>query len=93
MVSGLQCHPPRPFATYADATSLIQPTSLFSLRAGTVQITSYTAPGGLVAVSGRMVLRMRGIVAGQLGPGGGPDTLAAIYTFSAPLVRQTNVCP
>ena len=91
--SGLTCQPPRPFATYADATSLIQPTSLFSLRGGTVQITSSTAPAGVAAVSGRMVFRMRGIVAGQLGPGGGPDTLAAVYTFSVPLVTQANVCP
>lgn len=93
VASGLQCHPPRPFATYVDATSLITPTSVFSLRGGTVRITSYTSPAGLVAVSGRMVFRMRGLVAGQLGPGAGPDTVAAVLTFSAPLTDSVGACP
>jgi hypothetical protein len=93
LVGGLQCHPPRPFATYTDATSLLQPTALFSLRGGSAQVTGHMPRTGFTAVSGRMVFRMRGIVAGQLGPGGGPDTLAAIYMFSAPLVSRAGVCP
>jgi hypothetical protein len=91
--SGLQCQPPRPFATYSDATSLLQPTALFSLRGGSVRVTTFTSRTGFTAVSGRMVFSMRGIVGGQLGPGGGADTLAAIYTFSAPLVGRAGVCP
>jgi hypothetical protein len=93
LVAGLQCLPPRPFATYSDATSLLQPTALFSLRGGAVRVTSYTARTGFTAVSGRMVFGMRGIVGGQLGPGGGADTLAAIYTFSGPLVTRPGACP
>jgi len=93
LASGLQCHPPRPFATYTDATSLLQPTALFSLRLGSATATRYTPRPGYAAVSGRMVFRMRGIVNGQLGPGGGPDSLAAIYTFSAPAVSRSGVCP
>jgi len=93
LVAKLQCHPPRPFATYSDATSLTQPTALFSLQGGTAHVTSYAARTGYAVVSGRMVLRMRGIVNGQLGSGGAPDTLSAIYTFSAPLVTWGNACP
>jgi len=91
--SGLQCAPPRPFATYADQTSVLQPTALFSLRGGSVVVTSYTSRTGFAAVSGRMVFRMRGIVNGQLGPGGAPDSLAAVYTFSGPLVTRPGACP
>jgi len=93
LVAKLQCQPPRPFATYSDATSLTQPTALFSLEGGMAVITSYAARTGYVAVSGRMVFRMRGLVNGQLGSGGSPDTLSAVYTFSAPLVTWTNACP
>jgi hypothetical protein len=91
--SGLQCQPPRPFATYSDATSVLLPTALFSLRGGSVRVTTFTSRTGFTAVSGRMVFSMRGIVNGQLGPGGGADTLAAVYTFSGPLVTRPGACP
>ena len=87
----LACQPPRPFAWYQDLTTS-QTTLLFGLRGAAAQVTSFTSQTGYKVVSGRLVFRMRGEVSGQLGPGGGPDTLAAIYTFSAPLVTW-NVCP
>lgn len=93
VVAKLQCAPPRPFASYADASSTLRLTTLFSLQGGSARITSYTARTGYAVVSGRLVFRMRGLVNGQLGPGGAPDTLSAVYTFSAPLVTWSGVCP
>lgn len=89
----LECVPPRPFALYADNTNAARVTSVFSLQGGSARITSYAQQGGYAAVSGRLLFQVRGLVNGQLAPGGAPDTLAAIYTFSAPLVDTTNACP
>jgi hypothetical protein len=84
-VSTLPCAPPRPFATYADQA---QPTVLLGMTGGWMRITRFVPQAGYTAVSGRAVFRMRGIVAGaaQL------DTVAAIYTFSAPLVGNAKAC-
>ncbi len=92
VTQALACQPPRPFAMYTDQTNLSQLTQLFGLHGATAQITSFTPGSGYAAVSGRLIFRMRGEVSGQLGPAGGPDTLAAIYTFSAPLTSQANAC-
>ncbi|HXY69035.1 MAG TPA: Ig-like domain-containing protein [Candidatus Methylomirabilis sp.] len=89
LVAKLQCAPPRPFASYSDATSLVSPTVLLSLEGGSARITGYAARTGYATVSGRLVFRMRGLVNAQ------PvlDTLSAIYTFSAPAVTWGNACP
>ncbi len=89
VTSTLACQPPRPFAMYTDQAAV---TLLFGLRGASAQVTTFTSQAPR-AVSGRMIFRVRGSVNGQLGPGGGPDTLAAIYTFSVPLVSVANVCP
>ncbi len=89
----LACQPPRPFAMYTDQANVSQLTQLFGLHGAAAQLTSFAPQNGYKAVSGRLVFRMRGEVSGQLGPGGGADTLAAIYTFSAPLVSWAGVCP
>jgi len=93
VTSSLACRPPRPFAWYTDQTNLTLLTLLFSLGGDSLHVTTLTQRPGVRAVSGRMRFRLRGEVAGQLGPGGGPDTLAAIYTFSVPLVTVTGACP
>jgi len=92
VVTKLQCAPPRPFATFGE-NSLASPTVLFSLQGGSARVTSYAAHAGYTAVSGRLLFRMRGVVRGHLGPANGPDTLTAVYTFSAPLVTRTGACP
>ncbi len=79
------CSPPRGFALYESGSQ----TLTFSLRAGSLSVTSFAAQSGYTAVSGRASLRLRGQVAG----GTTLDTLRAIYTFSAPLVDTTGVCP
>lgn len=91
--ASLPCRPPRPFANYTDRTNLTQLTLLFGLRGDSLRVTTFTQRAGVTSVSGRMRFRVRGEVAGQVGPGGGPDTLAAIYTFSVPLVTVTGACP
>jgi hypothetical protein len=78
---------------YTDQANVSQLTQLFGLHGAAAQLTSFAPQNGYKAVSGRLVFRMRGEVSGQLGPGGGADTLAAIYTFSAPLVSWAGVCP
>ena len=93
VTTSLPCQPPRPFATYTNRANLALLTLLFGLRGDSLHVTTRTQAGGVTAVSGRMRFRMRGEVEGQLGPGGAPDTLAAIYTFSVPLVSVTGVCP
>jgi len=89
VTSSLACQPPRPFALYTDQAAV---TLLFGLRGAAAEITTYTTQAPR-SVSGRMIFRVRGSVNGQLGPGGGPDTLAAVYTFSVPLVSEGSVCP
>jgi hypothetical protein len=83
----LGCAPPRPFATYGDQAQI---TTLLGMAGGSVWVTSFAPQTGYSAVSGRMKLRMRGIVGGVLTR---VDTLSAIYTFSAPLVDSTGACP
>ena len=93
VTDSLACRPPRPFAMFTDQTSPAAVTLLFGLRGDSLHVTTFVRHTGFAAVSGRMLFRMRGEVAGQLGPGGSPDTLAAVYTFSAPLVTWGGVCP
>jgi len=91
--STLACQPPRPFADYTDTTNIARLTLLFGLRGDSLHVTTFESRSGYTAVSGRMMFRMRGAVNGGLGPGGAPDTLAAVYTFSAPMVDTAGVCP
>jgi hypothetical protein len=93
VTDSLPCRPPRPFATYTDQTNLARITLLLGLGGDSLHVTTFTPQAGYTAVSGRMRFRMRGEVNGALGPGGAPDTLAAVLTFSAPLVDTTGVCP
>lgn len=83
-VNGAACAPPRPFATYYSASPVL---ALTSLSGGHTVVTSFAQVGSYARVSGRATLQMRGIVGNALG------TLRAIYTFSAPLVTVTGVCP
>jgi hypothetical protein len=85
MNSGLLCNLPRPFAMYLDASL----SFLTTMHGGATAVTSYASKGSWATVSGRTVVRMRGIVSG----GTTVDTLRAIYTFSAPLKDTTGVCP
>ena len=82
----LACAPPRPSAFYLEASPL---TLLVSLTAGSARVTSFAPVATFTAISGRLFLRMRGLVSG----GSQVDTLNAIYTFSAPLVDSTGACP
>lgn len=81
------CSPPRPFAIYQE---LSPQTALFSMHGGTAAVTTYVpyTNSTYVSISGRMSLRMRGLVRGGLTL----DTLQVIYTFSAPLKDTLNVC-
>ena len=89
----LQCRPPRPFAAYLDVTSLLQSTQLYGLAGDSLHVTGFTPRAGYVAVSGWMRFRMRGLINTQFTSGAAPDTLAAIYTFSAPLKDTLAACP
>jgi hypothetical protein len=82
----LACAPPRPSAFYLEANPL---TLLVSLTAGAARVTSFAPGATFTAISGRLLMRMRGLVSGGLQV----DTLNAIYTFSAPLVDSTGACP
>ncbi len=83
----LACSPPRPFALYGDNS----PTAaLVSMRGGSAAVTRLAPQSGYSAVSGRLLLRMRGVVLGVLTQ---LDTLNVIYMFSAPLVDSTGACP
>jgi len=82
----LACAPPRPFALYTDQTAL---TLLLSVSGGPARVTTFTPQASFTAVSGRVALRVRGVVAG----GAQVDTLSAIYMFSAPLVDSAGACP
>ncbi len=80
------CAPPRPAALFIVQSPL---TAVASLTGGSLAVTAYTPRTGYTAVSGRAYFRVRGFVNGA----SRTDTLTAIYTFSAPLVDTTGVCP
>ncbi len=84
--NSLPCAPPRPFAIYGDASAL---TTLLSMHGGSAAVTSYVQHTGWVAVSGRVVVGMRG----YLGISSHLDTLRTIFTFSVPLRDSTGACP
>lgn len=84
--NALPCAPPRPFAIYGDASAL---TTLLSMHGGSAAVTSYVQHTGWAAVSGRVVVGMRG----YLGIGSHLDTLRTVFTFSVPLRDSTNACP
>jgi hypothetical protein len=86
MSQTLLCAPPRPFTLYLEVNP---PTLLVSLTGGAARVTSYVPQAGFTAISGRLLLQMRGVVAG----GTQVDTLTAVYTFSAPLVTVAGACP
>jgi hypothetical protein len=79
------CTARRPFANYTD---LVATTLLVSVQGGSTRVTSFAPQAGYKVISGRALLRMRGVLGGtpQL------DTLQAIYTFSAPLTDTLNAC-
>jgi hypothetical protein len=85
-VASAGCAPPRPFAVYGDNA----PSSLLSMHGGTVVVSTYSTSPGFRAISGRMVARLSGFLEGLTTA---PDTLRAIFTFSAPLRDTTGVCP
>jgi len=86
LIAGYPCTARRPFAFYTEPATT---TLLVSLQGGSTTVTSFASHAGYKAISGRAVLRIRGLVGGaaQL------DTLQAIYTFSAPLVSRAGACP
>lgn len=85
LIATYPCTARRPFANYTEPATT---TLLVSLQGGSTRMTSYAPLAGYKVISGRAVLRMRGLVNGiaQL------DTLQAIYTFSAPLTDTLNAC-
>ena len=80
--NSLFCVPPRPFAFYFDSQQL-----LLAVGSGSARVTRFVTQAGFTTVSGRMAFRVRDALASQ------PDTLTAIYTFSAALTRVQGACP